>query len=92
MARNKRDFWNRTMTGPRVQQALESLGGNPVEFEKAYNETRRTPGPRAVTPEQTEALSRFAKTRNIEELATALGIKVPAARGFVARAVEAGLI
>jgi DNA-binding MarR family transcriptional regulator len=93
MARNKRSFWDRNLAAGKVRVALESLGGGLTEFEKAYNETRRVAGPRAFTPEQTAALTAFSGNgRNIENLASELGVKVPTARGFVARAVEAGLI
>lgn len=91
--RNKRNFWERTLSATKVREALENMGGSLVEFEKAYTETRRTAGPRGFTPEQAEAIRTFAGNgRNIENLASTLGVKVPTARGFVARAVEQGLI
>lgn len=91
--RQKREFWARTFTGFKVRVALESMGGDLEAFEKAYDATRRTAGPRAFTPEQVEAIRTFqGNGRNIENLASELGVKVPTARGLVARAVETGLI
>lgn len=91
--RTKRDFWNRSLKAQKVREALESLGGDFGAFEKAYNETRRTAGPRAFTPEQTTAIQTFSGNgRNIESLAADLGVTVLTARGFVAKAVEQGII
>ena len=91
--RNKRSFWERNLAASKVREALESLGGSLPEFEKAYASTKRTAGPRAFSTEQVEAIRNFAGNgRNIEALATSLGVKIPTARGFVARAVENGLI
>lgn len=90
--RNKREFWSRTLAASKVREALENLGGDLSAFEKAYAGTKRTPGPRAFTPVQVDAIRTFSGDRNIETLATSLDVTVATARGFVARAVEQGLI
>lgn len=91
--RTKRDFWNRTLAAGKVREALEGMGGDLATFEKAYASTKRTAGPRGFTPEQVAAIQTFSGNgRNIESLATELGVKVPTARGFVARAVERGIL
>lgn len=91
--RQKRDFWNRNLAAGKVREALESMGGDLATFEKAYAGTKRNPGPRGFTPEQVEAFRVFSNNgRNIESLASDLGVTVATARGQLARAMEQNLI